>query len=71
MQVGMALIPQLARTKEARGSNPLTSTPHNSPCSPAWRRPSAKPAPFQSPLPGSKRAATANATAPAAGSRPR
>ena len=28
MQVGMALTPQLARTEEVRGSNPLTSTPN-------------------------------------------
>ena len=35
IQVRMAL-PQLARTEEVRGSNPLTSTP-TKPWSPAWR----------------------------------
>jgi hypothetical protein len=52
----------VSRTEEVRGSNPLTSTP-TKPWSPAWRVASTGPAPFQVPLPGSKRAATANETA--------
>jgi hypothetical protein len=46
----------------SQGSNPLTSTPQQ-PWSAAWRIHSAGPSPFQVPLPGSKRAATANETA--------
>jgi hypothetical protein len=53
----------VSRTEEARGSNPLTSTPQQ-PWSPAWRRPCARPAPSQITLSGSKRAATANQPAP-------
>ena len=55
--------PVLSRTEEARGSNPLTSTPQQ-PWSPAWRVVSAGPTPSQIPLPGSKRAATPTETAP-------
>src|SRR4029453_14978369 len=51
-----------SRTEEARGSNPLTSTPQQ-PWSPAWRIALAGPLPFQGRWPGSKRAATTNETA--------
>jgi hypothetical protein len=46
-----------SRTEEARGSNPLTSTPQQ-PWSPAWRVTSTGPASFQLIPAGSKRAAT-------------
>jgi hypothetical protein len=52
----------MPRTEEARGSNPLTSTPQQ-PWSPAWRATSAGPVPYQSRCRGSRWAATANGAA--------